>query len=50
MTENQRYWIVLMASLVVAYLGGLDSIPDGTYSPTSTRFVLTTNWARVTCS
>ncbi len=31
MTENQRYWIVLMASLVVAYLGGLDSIPDGTY-------------------
>ena len=22
MTENQRYWIVLMASLVVAYLGG----------------------------
>ena len=22
MTENQRYWIVVIASLVVAYLGG----------------------------
>ena len=27
MTENQRFWVALMASLIVAYLGG--SAPSG---------------------